>query len=121
MKRVLRLSASISSTSRTSGGDAASIGRRLRRRLRPGIRADIPAFMQSYENSPEIMFDSAIRFAGDMESILERYKQAYIPTAAQTGSLTFSNVEVRLLPPSCGKRGVCSRNRKFPPGTRGQG
>jgi uncharacterized protein (TIGR02246 family) len=63
-------------------------------------RADIPAFMQTYENSPETTFiGSAVRKG--YEPILQRYQAAYA-NAAQMGTLSFSNIEVRLLPASCG-------------------
>jgi ketosteroid isomerase-like protein len=63
--------------------------------------ADIPAFMQSYEDSPETTFIGAHLRKG-YGPILERYKQSYT-TAEQMGTLTFSDLDVRLLPSSCGK------------------
>lgn len=63
-------------------------------------RADIPAFMQVYENSPETTFIGAELHKG-YAPILERYSKAY-STAEQMGKLTYSNLEVRLLPSSCG-------------------
>jgi uncharacterized protein (TIGR02246 family) len=64
-------------------------------------RADIPAFMQAYENSPETTFiGQAVRKG--YAPILERYKSAYT-TPEQMGTLTFGNVEVRLVEGSCGK------------------
>ena len=63
-------------------------------------RADIPAFMHTYENSPETTFiGSAVRKG--YEPILERYRAAYA-NAAEMGTLSFSNLEVRLLPGRCG-------------------
>lgn len=63
-------------------------------------RADIPAFMQAYEDSPDTTFlGSAVRKG--YGPILERYRAAYA-NAAQMGTLTFSNLEIRLLPSSCG-------------------
>ncbi len=63
-------------------------------------QADIPAFMQSYENSPETTFIGAAVRKG-YGPILERYKNSY-STAEQMGVLTFNELEVRLLPGSCG-------------------
>ncbi|MGA2169426.1 MAG: nuclear transport factor 2 family protein [Terracidiphilus sp.] len=63
-------------------------------------RADIPAFMQVYENSPETTFIGATLRKG-YGPILERYTKAY-STPEQMGTLTFSNLEIRLLPGSCG-------------------
>src|SRR5271163_4171371 len=64
-------------------------------------RADIPAFMQSYENSPETTFIGATLRKG-YGPILERYKTSYT-TPEQMGALTFGDLEVRLLSGSCGK------------------
>jgi len=62
--------------------------------------ADIPTFMQTYENSPDTTFIGAHLRKG-YGPILERYKENYT-TAEQMGVLTFSNLDIRLLPSSCG-------------------
>ena len=53
-----------------------------------------------YENSPETTFIGATLRKG-YGPILERYTKAY-STPEQMGTLTFSNLEIRLLPGSCG-------------------
>jgi ketosteroid isomerase-like protein len=63
-------------------------------------RADIPAFMQLYENSPETTFIGATLHKG-YGPILERYTKAY-SSPEQMGTLTFNDLDVRLLPSSCG-------------------
>jgi uncharacterized protein (TIGR02246 family) len=63
-------------------------------------RADISAFMQTYENSPDTTFIGAKMRKG-YEPILERYKSAYT-TPEQMGKLTFGDLDVRLLPTSSG-------------------
>jgi ketosteroid isomerase-like protein len=63
-------------------------------------RADIPVFMQTYENSPDTTFIGAKMRKG-YEPILERYKSAYT-TPEQMGKLTFGDLDVRLLPTSSG-------------------
>ena len=63
-------------------------------------RADIPAFMQVYENSPETTFIGATLRKG-YGPILERYTKAY-STPEQMGTLTFTTLEIRRLPGSCG-------------------
>ncbi len=63
-------------------------------------RADIPAFMQSYENSPDTTFIGA-HLAKGYAPILDRYTKAY-STKEQMGRLTFVNLDIRLLPGSCG-------------------
>ncbi len=55
----------------------------------------------TYENSPETTFIGSTVRKG-YGPILERYRQAY-PSAAQMGTLTFTRLDVRLLPGSCGK------------------
>jgi uncharacterized protein (TIGR02246 family) len=82
------------------GGDEAAIRSVIAAQVAAWNRGDIPAFMQSYENSPETTFIGATVRKG-YEPILERYKKAYA-TPEQMGTLTFSNLEVRLLPGSCG-------------------
>ena len=62
--------------------------------------ADIPAFMQTYENSPDTTFIGA-HVAKGYQPILERYSKNY-STKEQMGTLTFSNVDIRFLPSSCG-------------------
>jgi ketosteroid isomerase-like protein len=66
-------------------------------------RADISAFMQSYEDSPETTFIGA-KLRKGYGPILERYKQSYT-TPEQMGTLTFSDLDVRLLPSACGASG----------------
>jgi ketosteroid isomerase-like protein len=63
--------------------------------------ADIPTFMQSYADSPDTTFIGATLRKG-YGPILERYKQAYT-TAEQMGVLTYTDIDVRLLPGSCGQ------------------
>jgi len=82
-------------------GDEAAIRAALNAQVAAWNRADIPAFMQTYEDSPETTFIGATVHKG-YGPILERYKTAYT-SAAQMGTLTFSNLEVRLLPGSCGQ------------------
>jgi uncharacterized protein (TIGR02246 family) len=74
-------------------------------------RADIPTFMQVYENSAETTFIGLTMRKG-YQTILERYAKAY-STAEQMGKLTFSDVEVRFLPSSCGKAEYAVVTGKF--------
>jgi uncharacterized protein (TIGR02246 family) len=64
-------------------------------------RADIPAFMQTYEESPETTF-IGLNVRKGFAEIRERYLKAYT-TPAQMGTLTFNEIDIRLLPGSCGK------------------
>lgn len=74
-------------------------------------RADIPAFMQSYEDSPETTFIGMTVRKG-YQPILERYKQSYT-TREQMGTLTFSDIDIRLLPSGCGKTELALVTGKF--------
>jgi len=84
-----------------NGGDEAAIRAAMAAQAADWNRADIPAFMQTYEDSPETTFIGATLRKG-YGPILERYSKAYT-SAAQMGTLTYTNLEVRLLPGSCGR------------------
>ncbi len=64
-------------------------------------RGDIPDFMKAYEDSAETTFIGTSIGKG-FRPILERYQRAY-SNRVQMGTLTFNDLEVRLLPGSCGK------------------
>jgi ketosteroid isomerase-like protein len=80
--------------------DEASIRAAMAAQAAAWNHADISTFMQSYEDSPDTTFIGATLRKG-YGPILERYKQAYT-TAEQMGVLTFTDLDVRLLPGSCG-------------------
>lgn len=80
--------------------DEAAIRAALSAQSAAWNRADIPAFMQTYEDSPETTFIGMTVRKG-YRPIFERYQQAY-STPQQMGVLTFTDVVVRLLPGSCG-------------------
>lgn len=63
-------------------------------------RDDIKGFMQAYENSPETIFIGATLRKG-YGPILERYRKTYT-NHDQMGTLSFYDIDVRLLPSSCG-------------------
>ncbi len=63
-------------------------------------RGDIPAFMQAYEDSPATTFIGLTLRKG-FQPIRERYMLSY-STPEQMGTLTFNDIDVRLLPSSCG-------------------
>jgi ketosteroid isomerase-like protein len=83
-----------------SASDEAQIRTGLTAQADAWNRADIPAFMLTYENSPETTFIGATLRKG-YGPILERYTKAYT-TPEQMGKLTFGNLEIRLLPTSSG-------------------
>jgi uncharacterized protein (TIGR02246 family) len=64
-------------------------------------RGDIPDFMSSYEDSPQTTFVGSASVNKGFESVLTRYKQNYT-TKEQMGTLTFKDLDVRLLPTASG-------------------
>ena len=85
----------------TPADDEASIRAAIAAEAAAWNRADIPAFMETYENSSETVF-IGVHLRKGYGPILERYKANY-SNAEQMGALTFSNLDVRLLTSSCGK------------------
>jgi ketosteroid isomerase-like protein len=63
-------------------------------------RADIPAFMASYEDSPETTFIGSDINKG-FQPILERYKQNYT-SKEQMGTLSFNDLSIRFLKTTTG-------------------
>ncbi|HMG87695.1 MAG TPA: nuclear transport factor 2 family protein [Terracidiphilus sp.] len=74
-------------------------------------RADIPTFMQAYEDSPDTTFIGLTLRKG-FKPIRERYMLNYT-TPEQMGKLSFNDLEVRLLPNSCGKTEYAVVTGKF--------
>ncbi|HEY2859742.1 MAG TPA: nuclear transport factor 2 family protein [Terracidiphilus sp.] len=74
-------------------------------------RGDIDDFMKAYEDSPDTTFIGAVVRKG-YRPILERYKKGY-STQAQMGTLTFSDIDVRLLASGCGKNEIALVTGKF--------
>jgi ketosteroid isomerase-like protein len=74
-------------------------------------RADIPAFMQTYENSDETTF-IGMQVRKGYQPILKRYQENYT-SREQMGRLTFTDLDVRLLPDACGKTEIALVTGKF--------
>jgi ketosteroid isomerase-like protein len=91
--------------------DEAAIRSALQAQADAWNRADIPAFMQTYEDSTETTFIGMTVRKG-YQPILERYRQSY-STREQMGTLTFSDLDVRLLPSDCGKTEIALVTGKF--------
>ncbi len=105
MKRLLPTFAAIFAfvviPAHADGPDEAAIRAVITAQTEAWNRADIPAFMQAYENSAETTFIGATLRRG-YQPILKRYQKAY-SSPAQMGTLTFTDLEIRMLPNSCGK------------------
>jgi ketosteroid isomerase-like protein len=95
------LAAALATTQAQSGKDEAAIRAALTAQAESWNRGDVPGFMEIYEHSPETTFIGA-NIGKGYERILDRYKKNY-STREQMGTLTFSDLEVRLLQSSCGK------------------
>ena len=91
--------------------DEAAIRAAIQAQAEAWNQANIPAFMQTYENSPETTFIGQTLRKG-YEPIAQRYKQSYT-NPEQMGKLTFSDVDVRLLPSSCGQAEIAVVTGRF--------
>jgi len=67
--------------------------------------------MRAYEDSPETTFIGLTLRKG-FQPILQRYQQNY-STREQMGTLSFSDIDVRLLPSGCGRSEIALVTGKF--------
>lgn len=115
MKRVVSLFAvlfsSLTPLALAQSADQTQILAAIKAQTEAWNRGDIPAFMQAYEDSAETTFIGLTVRKG-YQPILERYQQSY-SNREQMGTLTFRDIEVRLLPPSCGKTELALVTGKF--------
>jgi ketosteroid isomerase-like protein len=102
---------SAASQAPASQADEAAIRAAIQVQTDAWNRADIPTFMQTYEDSPDTTFIGLTLRKG-YQPILERYRQNYT-TREQMGTLTFSDLDVRLLPSGCGKSEIALVTGKF--------
>lgn len=85
----------------TRGGDAAAIRQVMARQQAAWNRGEVETFMHGYKDSPDTTFvGSSVRKG--YRAILASYRKHYA-TKAQMGQLTFSDLDVRLLPGDDGK------------------
>lgn len=63
-------------------------------------RADVPAFMEGYEKSPDLTFSGARGVTRGWQSVMDNYRKRY-PGAEAMGQLRFSDIEVRLVGAEC--------------------
>lgn len=84
-----------------AGDEAAAIRQAMTTQQAAWNRGDVEAFMQTYKDAPDTTFvGSAVRKG--YRTILESYRRHYA-TRAQMGRLSFSEVDVRLLPGTDGE------------------
>jgi uncharacterized protein (TIGR02246 family) len=84
----------------TKEEDEAAIRAVIEAQVAAWNRGDIPDFMTAYENSPDTTFVGTDVNKGFVP-ILERYKKAYA-NHDQMGTLTFSKLDIRMLPSTKG-------------------
>lgn len=95
MLLVMSMSGFAASPSSTAG-DEAAIRRVMAAQEVAWNRGDVDAFMQAYKDSPDTTFIGS-RVRKGYQPILENYRKNYA-SKAQMGTLSFSDVDVRLLP-----------------------
>lgn len=108
----LALGITLSMSAQTADGDDAAIRSAIKSQSDAWNRADIPGFMQTYEDSSDTTFMGASTLRKGVQPIRQRYELTYSdPT--QMGKLTFSDIEVHVLHPSCGKAEFAVVTGKF--------
>ncbi len=98
-------------TAQSPAEDEAAIRAGIKAQADAWNRADIPAFMKSYEDSADTTFIGQTVRKG-YQPILQRYKENYT-TREQMGTLTFNDIDVRLLPNGCGHTEIALVTGKF--------
>lgn|SRR5580698_2979871 len=81
--------------------DEAAIRAVMEAQVAAWNRGDIPDFMASYEDSPETTFVGTSSVNKGFTKVLERYKAGYA-NKDQMGTLTFKDLDIRLLPTAAG-------------------
>jgi ketosteroid isomerase-like protein len=95
----------------TASADETEIRAAIKAQSEAWNNADIPAFMQAYEDSPETTF-IGLNLRKGFQPIRERYMLNYT-TPEQMGKLTFNDLDIRLLPSGCGKSEIALVTGKF--------
>jgi ketosteroid isomerase-like protein len=101
----------ISARSAAQSPDETAIRTAIQAQADAWNHADIPGFMQTYEKSPDTTFIGQ-KLRKGYEPILQRYKQSYT-NPEQMGKLSFSDLDIRLLPSACGKSDIALVTGKF--------
>jgi uncharacterized protein (TIGR02246 family) len=91
--------------------DEAAIRAAMKAQSDAWNRADIPAFMESYEDSADTTF-IGLSVRKGLQPILKRYQENYT-TRDEMGTLTFNDLDVRLLPNGCGHTEIALATGRF--------
>ncbi|MGO9436668.1 MAG: YybH family protein [Terracidiphilus sp.] len=116
MKRVILLMlvcvcGGLAARAQTPAEDEGAIRAAMKAQADAWNRADIPAFMQEYEDSPDTTF-IGLSLRKGYQPILRRYQENYT-TREEMGTLTYNDLDVRLLPNGCGKAEIALVTGKF--------
>jgi ketosteroid isomerase-like protein len=91
--------------------DEAEIRAAIKAQTDAWNNSDIPGFMKAYEDSQDTTFIGQTLRKG-YAPILLRYQQSY-STREQMGTLTFSDIDIRLLPSGCGRSEIALVTGRF--------
>jgi ketosteroid isomerase-like protein len=94
-----------------SAADETEIRAAIKTQADAWNRADIPVFMEAYEDSPDTTF-IGLSLRKGYQPIRERYVLNYT-NPEQMGKLTFNDLDIRLLPSGCGKSEIALVTGKF--------
>ena len=62
-------------------------------------RGDLDAFMTTYWNSPDLVFQSNATTTRGFDATVARYRQKYLSDGKEMGRLSFEEIEVEILAP----------------------
>jgi len=65
-------------------------------------RGDLEAFMQTYWNSPDLVFQSNATTTRGWQATLDRYRKRYLSEGKEMGQLRFDEIAVEVLAPGVG-------------------
>jgi ketosteroid isomerase-like protein len=106
------LSVAMPAGAQAVSADEAAIRAAISAQSEAWNRADIPGFMQTYEDSPETTFMGKSSLKKGTKEIQNRYALAY-NSPARMGKLTFKDIEVHILPTTCGESEFAYVTGKF--------
>ena len=108
---ILAIGACLPVAAQKAAEDEAVIRSAMQAQADAWNRGDIPTFMQTYEDSEETTFVGLTVRKG-YQPILKRYQENYA-TREQMGTLSYSDLDVHLLPDGCGKNEIALVTGKF--------
>ena len=109
---VLVLGVALPVNAQAADGDEAAIRSAIKAQSDAWNQADIAGFMQTYEDAPDTTFMGSSTLRKGVQPIRKHYELTY-SSPAKMGKLTFSDIEVHVLHPSCGKTEFAVVTGKF--------